>query len=142
MRFVSCRRRIMHRAAMGRCSRMRGATVDEVDEADIPVADVQIFEVEDCLLVAIREDLDDRAVMELQDRLTERISRTHARGVLIDISALDVVDTFIGRMLGSIARMAAIPDAASVLAARKSVVEGKSVSVRVDPVGRRINKKK
>src|SRR3546814_5729626 len=92
------------------------------DLADIPVADVQIFEVEDCLLVAIREDLDDRAVMELQDRLTERISRTHARGVLIDISALDVVDTFIGRMLGSLARMAAILDAASVLVGMRPAV--------------------
>ncbi|MFN4088894.1 MAG: STAS domain-containing protein [Alphaproteobacteria bacterium] len=89
---------------------------------DAVSGNVQIFEVEDCLLVAIREDLDDRAVLELQDKLTERISRTHARGVLIDISALDVVDTFIGRMLGSIARMAAILDAASVLVGMRPAV--------------------
>ena len=93
-----------------------------VDELELASGDVQIFEVQDCLLVAIQEDLDDRAVMELQDRLTERISRTHARGVLIDISALDVVDTFIGRKLGSIARMAAILDAASVLVGMRPAV--------------------
>jgi len=93
-----------------------------VDDLDDPSVEVQIFEVEDCLLVAIQEDLDDRSVMQLQDRLTERISRTHARGVLIDISALDVVDTFIGRMLGSIARMAAILDAASVLVGMRPAV--------------------
>ncbi len=93
-----------------------------MDDLDDPSVEVQIFEVEDCLLVAIQEDLDDRSVMQLQDRLTERISRTHARGVLIDISALDVVDTFIGRMLGSIARMAAILDAASVLVGMRPAV--------------------
>lgn len=100
--------------------------MDELEPAadafEPTASDVQIFEVQDCLLVAIQEDLDDRAVLDLQDRLTERIAKTHARGVLIDISALDVVDTFIGRMLGSIARMAAILDAASVLVGMRPAV--------------------
>jgi len=56
----------------------------------------------------------DRLAMTLQDDLTERIVKTHAHGVLIDISSLDVVDSFIGRMLGHIAAMSRILDAETV----------------------------
>jgi rsbT antagonist protein RsbS len=67
------------------------------------------------LLVTIQVDMHDRLAMELQDDLTERIVRDRARGVLIDISALDIVDSFIGRMLGNIAGMARILDAETVV---------------------------
>jgi rsbT antagonist protein RsbS len=67
------------------------------------------------LLVTIQVDMHDRLALELQDDLTERIVRDHARGVLIDISALDIVDSFIGRMLGNIAGMARILDAETVV---------------------------
>ncbi len=67
------------------------------------------------LLVTIQVDMHDRLAMALQDDLTERIVRDHARGVLIDISALDIVDSFIGRMLGNIAGMARILDAETVV---------------------------
>lgn len=98
--------------------------MDEADayEPELPAAEVQIFAMGDCLLVAIQEDLDDRAVMALQERLTERLARSGARGVLIDISALDMVDTFIGRMLGNIARMARVLGAASVLVGMRPAV--------------------
>ncbi len=93
-----------------------------MDEAAPPTGQVQIFVMGDCLLVAIEEDLDDRMVMALQERLTERISRTGARGVLIDISALEVVDTFIGRMLGNIARTARVLGSSAVLVGMRPAV--------------------
>jgi rsbT antagonist protein RsbS len=67
------------------------------------------------LLVTIQVDLDDRVALTLQDDLTERIVATHARGVLIDISSLEVVDSFIGRMLGNIAAMSRVLDASTVV---------------------------
>src|SRR5689334_15618502 len=69
----------------------------------------------DLLLVTIQVDMHDRLAMTLQDDLTEDIVRHHARGVLIDISALEMVDSFIGRMLGNIAGMARLLDAETVV---------------------------
>jgi rsbT antagonist protein RsbS len=67
------------------------------------------------LLVSIQVDMHDQLVLLLQDDLTDRIVRTRAKGVLIDISGLDMVDSFIGRMLGNIAGMARILDAETVV---------------------------
>jgi rsbT antagonist protein RsbS len=67
------------------------------------------------LLVSIQIDMHDRLAMALQDDLTERLVETRARGVLIDISALDLVDSFIGRMLSNIAAMARVLDAQTVV---------------------------
>jgi rsbT antagonist protein RsbS len=67
------------------------------------------------LLVSIQVDMHDQLAMALLDDLTERIVQDRARGVLIDISALDLVDSFIGRMLGNIAGTARILDAETVL---------------------------
>ena len=89
---------------------------------DLPPGEAQIFAMGDVLLVAIQADLDDRRVMALQDALTDRISRASSRGVLIDISALEVVDTFTGRMLGSMARMARLLGAATVLVGMRPAV--------------------
>jgi len=69
----------------------------------------------DCLLVTIQVDMHDRLALSLQDDLTEKIVATGAKGVLIDISALDIVDSSIGRMLGSIAGMSRILDAETVV---------------------------
>ena len=74
------------------------------------------------LLVTIQVDMHDRLAVSLQDDLTERISSTRARGVLIDISALEVVDSFIGRMLGNIAAMARVLDAATVVVGMRPAV--------------------
>ena len=63
------------------------------------------------LLVTIQVDMHDRIAMTLQDELTERIVSERARGVLLDISSVDVVDSFIGRMLGTIAATARVLDA-------------------------------
>ena len=83
---------------------------------------IPILKMGDCLLVTIQVDMHDRLAMSLQDDLTERISRTRARGVLIDISALEVVDSFIGRMLGNIAAMARVLDAATVVVGMRPAV--------------------
>ncbi len=67
------------------------------------------------LLVSIQIDMDDRTAMTLQDDLTAQIVKQRARGVLIDISSLDVVDSFIGRMLANTAAMARVLDADTVV---------------------------
>src|SRR5262252_4614075 len=74
------------------------------------------------LLVSIQVDMHDRLAMQLQDDLTERIARTGARAVLIDISALDTVDSFMGRMLGNIAAMSRVLDAETVLVGMQPAV--------------------
>jgi len=74
------------------------------------------------LLVSIQVDMHDRLAMTLQEDLTERIVRSHASGVLIDISSLDVVDSFIGRMLGHIAWMSRILDAETVVVGMRPAV--------------------
>jgi rsbT antagonist protein RsbS len=69
----------------------------------------------DYLLVTIQVDMHDRLALTLQDDLTEQIVRVGSRGVLIDISALEMVDSFIGRMLSNIANMARLLDAETVV---------------------------
>ena len=74
------------------------------------------------LLVSIQVDMHDRLAMQLQDDLTERIATTGARAVLIYISALDMVDSFMGRMLGNIAAMSRVLDAETVLVGMQPAV--------------------
>ena len=83
---------------------------------------IPILKMGEFLLVSIQVDMHDRLAMSLQEDLTERIVKVHARGVLIDISALDVVDSFIGRMLGHIAAMSRILDAETVLVGMRPAV--------------------
>jgi rsbT antagonist protein RsbS len=74
------------------------------------------------LLVSIQVDMDDRTALSLQDDLTGQIVKHKAKGVLIDISALDVVDSFIGRMLANTAAMAKILDADTVVVGMQPAV--------------------
>jgi rsbT antagonist protein RsbS len=67
------------------------------------------------LLVTVQVDMHDQLALQLQDDLTNRIVATRARGVLIDISSLEVVDSFIGRMISNIAAMAHVLDAETVV---------------------------
>jgi rsbT antagonist protein RsbS len=76
---------------------------------------IPILKVGRCLLVSIQIDMHDKLAMALQDDLTQKLVDTRARGVLIDISALDLVDSFIGRMLSNIAAMARVLDAQTVV---------------------------
>ena len=74
------------------------------------------------LLVTIQVEMDDRIALRLQEDLTGKIEDTGANGVLIDISALEVVDSFIGRMIGQISAMAHILDARTVLVGMRPAV--------------------
>jgi len=83
---------------------------------------IPILKMGDCLLVTIQVDMHDRLAMTLQDDLTSRIEKTGAKGVLIDISALEMVDSFIGRMIANISGMSRILDARTVLVGMQPAV--------------------
>lgn len=83
---------------------------------------IPILRMGEFLLVTIQVDMHDRLALALQDDLTARISETGARGVLIDISSLDIVDSFIGRMLGNIAAMSRVLDAETVVVGMRPAV--------------------
>ena len=74
------------------------------------------------LLVTIQVDMHDQLALTLQDDLTAQITKTGARGVLIDISSLEMVDSFIGRMIASIAGMARVLDAYTVVVGMQPAV--------------------
>ena len=74
------------------------------------------------LLVTIQVDMHDRLALQLQEDLTDRIVAVRARGVLIDISTLEVVDSFIGRMISNIAAMARVLDAQTVVVGMQPAV--------------------
>jgi rsbT antagonist protein RsbS len=83
---------------------------------------IPILKMGDYLLVTIQVDMHDRLAMSLQDDLTSRIVDARAKGVLIDISALEIVDSFIGRMLADIAAMSRVLDAETVVVGMRPAV--------------------
>jgi rsbT antagonist protein RsbS len=83
---------------------------------------IPILKMGEFLLITIQVDMHDRLALALQDDLTERIIQTGARGVLIDISSLDVVDSFTGRLLGNIAAMSRLLDAETVVVGMQPAV--------------------
>jgi len=83
---------------------------------------IPILMVGDCLLVSIQVDMHDQLAMALQDSLMTKIVETGARGVMIDISALQFVDSFIGRLFSNIASMARVLDAATVVVGMQPAV--------------------
>lgn len=83
---------------------------------------IPILRMGEFLLVTIQVDMHDQLAMRLQDDLTNAIAKKNAKGVLIDISALDMVDSFIGRMIADISGMARILDAKTVLVGMQPAV--------------------
>jgi rsbT antagonist protein RsbS len=83
---------------------------------------IPILRMGEFLLVTIQVDMHDRLAISLQDDLTKMISDTAARGVLIDISSLEIVDSFIGRMLANIAAMSRVLDAETVVVGMQPAV--------------------
>jgi rsbT antagonist protein RsbS len=83
---------------------------------------IPILKVGECLLVTIQVDMHDELAMSLQQDLTSQISKYASRGVLIDISSLEIVDSFIGRMLANIAAMSRVLDAQTVLTGMQPAV--------------------
>ena len=86
------------------------------------MSEIPVLKIGDCLLVSIQVDMHDRLAMQLQDDLTRKVVETRARGVMIDISALEIVDSFIGRMLNNIAAMARVLDAVTVVVGMRPAV--------------------
>jgi rsbT antagonist protein RsbS len=83
---------------------------------------VPLLSLGDALLVSIQVDLQDDSVLALQEDLAERIVSTGARGVLIDISGVEIVDSFIGRMFASIAALSRVLDAETVVVGMRPAV--------------------
>jgi rsbT antagonist protein RsbS len=83
---------------------------------------IPILRMGEFLLVTIQVDMHDQLAVQLQDDLTQEIARRRCQGVLIDISALEMVDSFIGRMIANIAGMARILDAHTVLVGMQPAV--------------------
>ncbi|MFM2293555.1 MAG: hypothetical protein RIS29_3368 [Bacteroidota bacterium] len=83
---------------------------------------IPIIKIHNFLIVSIQVDMHDRMAIQLQTQILEEIQRTGAKGVLIDISTLEMVDSFIGRVLSGMASMAAIMDAAVVIVGMQPAV--------------------
>ncbi len=83
---------------------------------------IPIIKIRDFLIVSIQVDMHDKLAIQLQAQILEEIEKTGAKGVLIDISVLEMVDSFIGRMLSGMASMASIMDAAVVIVGMQPAV--------------------
>lgn len=83
---------------------------------------IPIFQVGHSLLITIQEDMEDQTALALQDDLAEKIIKTRAKGVLIDISALEIVDSFIGRMLAGISGVGRLLDVTTVVVGMQPAV--------------------
>lgn len=79
------------------------------------LAEIPILELENFLVCTIQRELHDRAAEQFQDSLVTKLGDTNAKGVLIDITALDIVDSFLGRLIGETARMCKMMGAKTVL---------------------------
>ncbi|MGE5683282.1 MAG: STAS domain-containing protein [Bacillota bacterium] len=96
---------------------------------------IPILKMGQFLLVTIQIDMHDRLAMALQDDLTEMIVRSRAKGVLIDISSLEIVDSFIGRMLNNIASMSKVLDAETIVVGMRPAVAITMVELGLDMRG-------
>jgi rsbT antagonist protein RsbS len=83
---------------------------------------IPVLKMGEFLLVTIQVEMQDRTAMILQDDITNRVVANHSKGVLIDISALDMVDSFIGRMIANIAAMTRVLDAETVVVGMQPAV--------------------
>ena len=83
---------------------------------------VPVLKIGDILLVSIQIDLEDQTALQLQEDLSDRIVETGVHGVVIDISALEIVDSFIGRMLSTIAAVSRVLDAETVVVGMRPAV--------------------
>jgi rsbT antagonist protein RsbS len=96
---------------------------------------IPILRMGDCLLVTVQVDMYDKLATALQDDICQRIAETKASGVLIDISALDTVDSYIARVLGDVAQMSRVLDADTVLVGMRPTVAITLVEMGVALVG-------
>ncbi|MFC4117207.1 STAS domain-containing protein [Nonomuraea zeae] len=83
---------------------------------------VPILKLDDILIVSIQVELEDQGVLALQEDLAEAVVESAARGVIIDISAVEIVDSFIGRMLATIASISRVLDAETIVVGMRPAV--------------------
>ena len=81
-----------------------------------------IYAVEGVLLVSITSDITDTDIIDLQEALSNRIADTECRGVVVDISALEIVDTFVGRVLAQLTSVARLLDAETYVVGMRPAV--------------------
>ncbi len=81
-----------------------------------------IYLVDGILLVGIDENINDSDILDLEDRLAERVHESRARGIVIDISALEIVDTFVGRIIAQLAGIGALLDSPTYLVGMRPAV--------------------
>lgn len=103
---------------------------DNLHEKRIP-----IIKIGDFLIVSIQVDMHDKLAIQLQSQILEEIEKTGAKGVLIDISVLEMVDSFIGRMLSGMASMASIMDTAVVIVGMQPAVAITLVELGLEMLG-------
>ena len=96
-----------------------------------------IYSVEGVLLVSIRADITDTDIVDLQDVLSGQIAKTQAEGVVIDISELDIVDTFVGRVLAQLTGIARLLDAETYVVGMRPAVAMTLVELGMDLTGAR-----
>lgn len=101
----------------------------------VNVERIPILKMGEYLLITIQVDMHDRLAITLQEDLTDQIVKHRSHGVLIDISALEMVDSFIGRMLGSIASMARLLDAETVVVGMQPAVAITLVELGLSMIG-------
>ncbi|GGB19640.1 STAS domain-containing protein [Allosediminivita pacifica] len=81
-----------------------------------------LYLVDEIMLVAIDEDINDSDIVDLQDRLAQRVHDTGARGIVIDVSALEIVDTFVGRIIAQLAGIGTLLDSPTYLVGMRPAV--------------------
>jgi rsbT antagonist protein RsbS len=96
---------------------------------------IPILKIEDFLIVTVQTELHDRHAVGLQIDILRELTRSHARGVLIDVTALDVVDSFLGRLIGETATMAQLMGARTCLVGLQPAVAITLVELGLDLVG-------
>lgn len=99
------------------------------------MATVPVIQIGDILVAAVQEDLRDREALELQERLCAALERTGAQGVLLDISVLEMIDSFLGRLLGDIATGARLLGAHTVVVGMRPAVAITLVELGLDLKG-------
>jgi rsbT antagonist protein RsbS len=97
---------------------------------------VPVLRIGDVLLVSIQHDLDDRTVLTLQEDLSDRIVASGAHGVVIDITAVEIVDSFVGRMLATTAAISRMLDAETVVVGMRPAVAITLVELGLSLLGR------
>lgn len=83
---------------------------------------IPVLKIKDVLIISLQVEMQDRLALELQEDVLQSLSRTGARGLVIDVSGIDVVDSFLGRIIGDTARMARLMGAQTVLAGIRPAV--------------------